>query len=48
MRAVVQRVSRARVTVGAEEVGSMGPGLLALVGAGRNDDADSARCAPPR
>ena len=43
MRAVVQRVSRARVTVGTEEVGSMGSGLLALVAAGRDDHSGSAR-----
>ena len=28
MRAVVQRVSRARVTVGGETAGEIGPGLL--------------------
>ncbi len=37
MRAVVQRVSSARITVGAEEAGAMGAGLLALVGVGRED-----------
>ncbi|MGB9206012.1 MAG: D-aminoacyl-tRNA deacylase [Terriglobales bacterium] len=43
MRAVVQRVSRARVTVGGEVAGEIGLGLLALVGVGRDDtraDAD--------
>ncbi len=37
MRAVVQRVSGARVDVGDECVARMGPGLLALVGVGRED-----------
>lgn len=37
MRAVVQRVDRAEVTVGGETVASMGPGLLALVGVGHED-----------
>lgn len=37
MRAVVQRVSRACVTVAGETVGEMGPGLLALVGVARGD-----------
>ena len=39
MRAVVSRVSEASVTVDGEVVGSIGPGLLALVGIGRDDDA---------
>ncbi|OMQ16523.1 D-tyrosyl-tRNA(Tyr) deacylase [Modestobacter sp. VKM Ac-2676] len=43
MRAVVTRVSSASVTVGGEVVGEIGAGLLALVGAGRDDDADRAR-----
>lgn len=38
MRAVVQRVSRASVTVGAAPVGSIGPGLLVLVGVTHDDD----------
>ena len=37
MRAVVQRVSRARVTVDAEETGAIGPGLLVLVGVADGD-----------
>ncbi|WP_432497072.1 D-aminoacyl-tRNA deacylase [Kineococcus gypseus] len=38
MRAVVQRVSRARVTVDGEEVGALdGPGLLVLLGATHDD-----------
>ncbi|MGA6986251.1 MAG: D-aminoacyl-tRNA deacylase [Terriglobales bacterium] len=43
MRAVVQRVSRARVTVGSEIVGEIGLGLLVLLGVGAGDtraDAD--------
>jgi D-tyrosyl-tRNA(Tyr) deacylase len=42
VRAVVQRVARARVTVGAEEVFRMGEGLLALVGVARADTPASA------
>lgn len=41
MRAVLQRVSRASVTVEGREVGSIGPGLLALLGVHKDDtDAD--------
>jgi D-tyrosyl-tRNA(Tyr) deacylase len=43
MRAVVQRVSRARVSVGGEEVGRMEAGLLALVGVAQGDTLDDAR-----
>lgn len=39
MRAVVQRVSRARVVVEGESVGSIGVGLLVLVGAMHDDQA---------
>jgi D-tyrosyl-tRNA(Tyr) deacylase len=39
VRAVVSRVSTAAVTVGGVVVGSIGPGLLSLVGVGRDDDA---------
>lgn len=39
----MQRVSRARVRVGRETVGSIGTGLLALVGVGRSDGASQAR-----
>jgi D-tyrosyl-tRNA(Tyr) deacylase len=42
MRAVVQRVSRARVRVGEETIAEMGGGLLALVGVARGDDEASA------
>ena len=38
MRALLQRVSRALVTVAGEEVASIGPGLLILVGIGHEDD----------
>ena len=43
MRAVVQRVSRAKVTVDSEVAGEIGRGLLVLVGVGSDDveaDAD--------
>lgn len=43
MRAVAQRVSRARIRVGDETVGRMESGLLALVGVGDGDDAGHAR-----
>lgn len=38
MRAVVQRVAEARVRVGDELVGEIGPGLCVLLGIGRDDD----------
>ncbi|HEV3306906.1 MAG TPA: D-aminoacyl-tRNA deacylase [Candidatus Sulfotelmatobacter sp.] len=42
MRAVVQRVSRAQVTVGGEITGQIGLGLLVLLGVGRDDtEADA-------
>jgi D-tyrosyl-tRNA(Tyr) deacylase len=37
MRAVVQRVKRAEVRVGDDVAGSIGPGLLVLVGIGKTD-----------
>src|SRR4029450_10980004 len=43
MRAVVQRVSRARVRAGDELVAEMQAGLLALVGVARGDGAEQAR-----
>lgn len=43
MRAVVQRVSSARVEVAGEVVGSIGKGFLALVGVARDDRDDDAR-----
>jgi D-tyrosyl-tRNA(Tyr) deacylase len=42
MRAVVQRVSRASVTVGGDEVGAIGPGLCVLVGVTHDDDEATA------
>ena len=39
MRAVVSRVSTAAVRIDGEVVGEIGPGLLALVGVARDDDA---------
>jgi D-tyrosyl-tRNA(Tyr) deacylase len=38
MRAVVQRVSRAQVTVRGEATGRIGPGLLVLLSVGVDDD----------
>jgi D-tyrosyl-tRNA(Tyr) deacylase len=37
MRAVVQRVSRAQVSVGSEITGEIGLGLMVLLGVGRDD-----------
>jgi D-aminoacyl-tRNA deacylase len=42
MRAVVQRVIEARVTVAGEVVGEIGRGAMVLVGVGLDDDAASA------
>jgi D-tyrosyl-tRNA(Tyr) deacylase len=42
MRALVQRVSRAAVSVDGEHVSSIGPGLLVLLGVAREDDAEVA------
>jgi D-tyrosyl-tRNA(Tyr) deacylase len=42
VRAVVQRVSSARIRVESECVGEMGEGLLALVGVGRDDGQEQA------
>jgi D-aminoacyl-tRNA deacylase len=42
MRAVVQRVSRASVTVDGESVAAIGPGLLVLLGVRRGDSAEDA------
>jgi D-tyrosyl-tRNA(Tyr) deacylase len=43
MRAVVQRVSRARVVIEQEVAGEIGRGLLVLLGVGRSDTAEQAR-----
>ena len=40
MRAVVQRVSRADVTVDGETVGQIGPGFLVLLGVAADDERD--------
>lgn len=40
MRAVVQRVRSARVTVGDEVVGKIGPGLVVFLGVGEDDTSD--------
>jgi D-aminoacyl-tRNA deacylase len=42
VRAVVQRVSEARVRVGEEVVGEIGPGLSVLLGVARGDDEGDA------
>jgi D-tyrosyl-tRNA(Tyr) deacylase len=42
VRAVVQRVKRAHVTVGGQVVGEIGPGLCVLVGAGAGDTSSDA------
>jgi D-aminoacyl-tRNA deacylase len=42
MRAVVQRVTEAKVTVEGGIVGSIGPGLAVLLGVGHNDTEESA------
>lgn len=43
MRAVVQRVSRGRVTVDGQTTGQIGEGAVVLVGVGREDTVESAR-----
>ena len=46
MRAVVQRVTQARVIVAGEVVGEIGPGLCVLLGVARDDEpADAERLA---
>ena len=46
MRALVQRVSRARVTADGERVSEIGPGMLVLLGVRRGDgDAEADRLA---
>jgi len=42
MRTVIQRVSRARVSVGDEVVGKIGPGLLVLLGVAKPDTKEDA------
>ncbi len=43
MRAVVQRVTQARVDVGGETVGEIGTGLMVLLGVTHDDTVESAR-----
>lgn len=43
MRAVLQRVARARVLVDGEVTGEIGPGLLVYVGVARDDGIEQAR-----
>lgn len=43
MRVVIQRVSRASVSVDGETVSSIGVGLMVLVGAAEGDDQETAR-----
>jgi len=43
MRAVLQRVTRARVSVGGETVGETGQGLVVLLGVARDDTERDAR-----
>jgi len=43
MRAVVQRVHRASVTVDGETVGAIDHGLLVLLGVGHDDTGETAR-----
>ena len=42
MRALVQRVARASVTVGGQAISEIGPGLLVLLGVHREDGAEAA------
>ena len=42
MRAVIQRVSRAKVTVGGETIGEIGRGILVLLGVAENDSEKGA------
>jgi D-tyrosyl-tRNA(Tyr) deacylase len=42
VRAVVQRVAEAHVSVGRETVGQIGPGLCILLGVGKKDDEKNA------
>lgn len=43
MRAVVQRVSQARVEVAGRVCGAIGPGLMVLLGVGQGDGPDEVR-----
>lgn len=48
MRAVLQRVSRAKVTVAGEIIGSIERGLLVLLGVEQDDTEDDARASADR
>ena len=48
MRAVLQRVTRAQVTVAGEIVGQIGPGLLVLLGVEQDDTEQDARALAER
>ena len=43
MRAVLQRVSRANVTIAGDSVGEIGPGLLVLLGISHDDTTEQAK-----
>ena len=43
MRALLQRVTSAAVSIDGQTVGSIGPGLVVLLGIAAGDDADAAR-----
>ncbi len=43
MRALIQRVTKASVSVGSETTGEIGPGLVVLLGVGKEDDETDAR-----
>jgi D-tyrosyl-tRNA(Tyr) deacylase len=43
MRAVIQRVTRASVSIDGEVVGEIGPGLVVLLGIGKGDTEEGAR-----
>ena len=42
MRAIIQRVTRARVTVGHERIAEIGAGMLVLLGVTHSDTVDAA------
>ncbi len=43
MRAVIQRVSQGRVLVDGEEIGTIGPGLVILLGVHRDDNTEDGK-----